>query len=31
MMEYISSKVGKEAGDLKVGDITGFMSSVSKS
>ena len=31
MMEYISRKVGKEAGDLKVGDIIGFMSSVSKS
>jgi len=30
-MEYISRKVGKEAGDLKVGDIIGFMSSVSKS
>lgn len=31
MMEYISSKVGKEAGDLKMGYIIGFMSSVSKS
>ena len=30
-MEYISSKVGKEVGDLKVGEVIGFMSSVSKS
>ena len=31
MMEYIPRKVGKEAEDLKVGDLIGFMSSVSKS